>query len=130
MKVIVYIIVVITGILANIIASWVEPSLSNNRRIVIAIFTSFIVFLFFYQNTNETITKNKDSSIDTSTMKVPKSYFLNHIVQENESVYFLAIKYKTTPEELQKLNPTVISKSKNGEWQIRARYQIKVEIKN
>ena len=121
------IVALLISLLTNVISVWIEPSLSKNKLLTTAIIVGLGVSYFYFtpKQKNE---KQKNENI--TDMKPPKTSFIKYIVQENESVYLICKKYKTTAEELQKLNPKVISKDKNNEWVIKPRYEINIEIKN
>ena len=121
------IVALLISLLTNVISVWIEPSLSKNKLLTTAIIVGLGVSYFYFtpKQKNE---KQKNENI--TDMKPPKTSFIKYIVQENESVYLICKKYKTTAEELQKLNPKVISKDKNNKWVIKPRYEINIEIKN
>lgn len=123
------IIALIIALLTNVISTWIEPSLSKYKRLTITICVGLVVFGSFHFNTEQNNEKQNKGNI-IENVKQKKTSFTTHLVQERESVYFICKKYNTTPEELQKLNPTVVSKDNKGSWMIKPRYEINIEVKN
>ncbi len=119
------------GLTSNIVANYMQPKLDKRKKSVISIFIFLIVATIGLSIKKESTEKSKEenSNINVPTNITKKPCFIEHIIQENESVYYLCKKYSTTAEELHKLNPKVIYKNKAGNWALKPRYEIKIEIK-